>query len=710
MPRLRSPVRGRSSAPRIRCRLPNCRGLDGGPAFGRGLVGGQWRPVVVGRRPLWCCYNPAVMSAPRWKFDDFTGKVEGPNDPATSHFSASRASSLYRECLQNSLDARSDPGRPVEIAVEKVDLPVDSFAGYELAQHFEAAANCRLLDTKEYKDAFESAALNLNGPKIHALKITDSGTTGTRATGDRQWETPWLSLMGTGVSPKPDGSMGKWGIGKNAVPAATQLRTALYATYYREADGSDVRLLGGRTRLTSHEMNGKQYQAEGMLICDIERRSYRLMANGPAAFIPEPGSPFWLRDPGTAVFVPGFNFNRDHRNWLDEVRNQVIVNFFYALLNQHLSVIALGDSDEEQFTIDLETLDRLAVLAVDDNDGDSHEARTIRYISACRKPERSINIPGIGEVRLHIDVPNGPVDYDSRIALVRHPGMLITDDRKQMGIPGLQRLRGRLKTFTAVLVCIPGTDDHVIRSCENPAHNALSIDEITNSTERTKASKALRKLGEWVKENLPHYDLSDATEGLHLTDELIIERPGSTLKQLWVGEPRKSDRPSAARSYESGTRSQIQDDSDEFESYDPDNYPPISDSDSDSNPDSDSDSDSDPDADPNPDSEPKLGPLPGEKDSPIPNQGPGIDLKPIFGRIYDSHKAVDIHRVKVSFQPPPEGSSEKIELQCVSEDSRRTRIRVNAVRQSEVVEIDHEEDKIVAIDGYLILPVRLFGI
>lgn len=648
----------------------------------------------------------------RWQFDPFAWKVEGPNDPAMSHFSASRTSSLYRECLQNSIDARADDTKTVEVAIEKVNLPVDSFAGGELAHHFKAAANCRHLDTSEYKDVFEEVAHTLRQSKIVALRITDSGTTGTKATGDYQWETPWLSLMGTGVSPKSGIEIGKWGIGKYAAPAATRLRTALYATYYQDGNGKGFRLLGGRTRLTSHEIDEDQYQAEGYLTCDSESNNAMvIMENGPATFVPQQGSPFWLQDPGTAVFVPGFDFDQDGKSWRQELKSQVIVNFFYALLKDHLSVIALGDSEDEQFTIDSLEIDQLIAESMNDKDSDSSESRTVRYISACRKPELSTHISGIGEVHLHLDVPERSVDYDSRIALVRHPGMLITDDGKQMGIPGLQRLRGRFRPFTAVLVCISGKKDNVIRSCENPSHNALSTDNIRNQSERLMAVKALKKLGDWVKNNLPRYEPGEVTERLQLSDELVIMKPGQTLKRLWVGEPRKSDQAPAARRHQVGSRSELDGASDEAEPYDtssdldtePDESP---------NPDTDS-VDPDPvDSDPVSDTKPNT--LPGEKDNPNPRHGTGVDLKPIFKSVYGADGNIETHKIQVSFRPPPEDSKTEVELQCVSEDSSRFRMRVNAVhmldvRSGLIIQDRNSKERFSAVNGWLVIPTQLLG-
>ena len=46
------------------------------------------------------------------------GREDGYNDPGIAHFTGSPLSSLARETIQNSLDARRDETQPVEVVFE----------------------------------------------------------------------------------------------------------------------------------------------------------------------------------------------------------------------------------------------------------------------------------------------------------------------------------------------------------------------------------------------------------------------------------------------------------------------------------------------------------------------------------------------------------------------------------------------------------------
>ena len=77
-----------------------------------------------------------------WKFPPTNGgRVDGFNDPGIAHFSGSPLSSLARETIQNSLDARGTLGTPVHVSFELIDLPPEDLGRDELADAIDA---CKL--------------------------------------------------------------------------------------------------------------------------------------------------------------------------------------------------------------------------------------------------------------------------------------------------------------------------------------------------------------------------------------------------------------------------------------------------------------------------------------------------------------------------------------------------------------------------------------
>ena len=70
-----------------------------------------------------------------WRFPPTNGgRVDGFNDPGIAYFTGSPLSSLARETLQNSLDARGTLGLPVHASFELIDLPPEDIGRDELSE------------------------------------------------------------------------------------------------------------------------------------------------------------------------------------------------------------------------------------------------------------------------------------------------------------------------------------------------------------------------------------------------------------------------------------------------------------------------------------------------------------------------------------------------------------------------------------------------
>ena len=89
---------------------------------------------------------------PTWKFEgnDFS-VVEGPNDAGIRSFTGDRAGGLVREVLQNSIDARRNDDRPVEVSFEIVKIPVEDFDVDGLIRSIEAASESEDNDERHRK-------------------------------------------------------------------------------------------------------------------------------------------------------------------------------------------------------------------------------------------------------------------------------------------------------------------------------------------------------------------------------------------------------------------------------------------------------------------------------------------------------------------------------------------------------------------------------
>ena len=77
--------------------------------------------------------------------------VEGPNDAGIRSFTGDRAGGLVREVLQNSIDARRNDDRPVEVSFEIVKIPVEDFDVDGLIRSIEAASESEDNDERHRK-------------------------------------------------------------------------------------------------------------------------------------------------------------------------------------------------------------------------------------------------------------------------------------------------------------------------------------------------------------------------------------------------------------------------------------------------------------------------------------------------------------------------------------------------------------------------------
>lgn len=581
----------------------------------------------------------------RWVFEEDPLEIEGFNHEGITHYTDNRAGALFRECLQNSIDAAAGD-KPVEVFIEKKSIPVAAFAGPDLAAHVDATAV--FVDNPAAAESLREAAKRLRARRGDStcLLIRDRNTTGTLPNGPKS---PWVALTkGGGLSVKADDkAMGSFGIGKNAPFAYTPFRTVLYMTCWQENGNGQRQLMTGRSILTTHAINEVTYGAKGHLVRNVAGREDLDGTNIPDEFRRE------LDEPSTLVVIPGYKSDTDPDQWLQAVRTSIIENFFYAIIESKLQVIVISDRED---LIDADALRP----PLDGNFGDE----TKRYIDLCRgsiaRRIESTTIDGVGDVKLLMSVGDDEPAARS-LALVRAPGLMLTDKKSNLGPAGRRPFPRAWDKFTAVVVVAPrSADDWVVRACENPAHDSLSADQIVHkrSAEDLQTAKSrLKELGDWIHEMIGRqagsgtaYTTADSRI-LHDSGLTVIRESGSRGTQIKEGKVPRS----VVRQPKS-----------------PDNE--------------------DPDLDPNGDSEipgpvpgPGLGPTPlppAPPPSPPPIPPPPPDPRPSKRRPRHNMRTLfapsgNPNEVLVSFAcPPADEGAVRFELRSVGEDGSGERVPV----------------------------------
>ena len=429
-----------------------------------------------------------------WRFPPTNGGIgAGYNDSGIAHFSGAPLSSLARETIQNSLDARMEQDEPVHVSFEFVVLKPTDVGRDDLIRAIRA---CKQEKTNDIavSTALRAAEENICKKTIPCLRVSDRNTTGLQ--GEH-----WRALVKMqGVSYKPDvvGAGGSHGIGKYAPFSVSTLRTVFYWTCYRQ-DGKNIELFQGKSVLMSHQSEEGETQGTGFY--GIKQDCSEL--NGPK--IPEC---FRLltkeRHPvyGTSLVILSFRVARD---WRRLIAASVIENFFHAISIGGLAVmIEPDDSDDkfELFEINKDSLenwfDELGTNSHDADDaGDEdsnalEQARTFWDISRSEEPTVEKQDPDLGHCRLWVRVAEG---LPRKVAFVRRTGMLITTQQRNLvRFPGF-------RDFTAVCVFEDPDGNELLRRMENPKHDQFEPDRLPEG-ERVRGRRALKRITDWIRKEI----------------------------------------------------------------------------------------------------------------------------------------------------------------------------------------------------------------
>jgi len=410
------------------------------------------------------------------KFPQTGGGCEiGPNDAGLEIFKSSVERSLARECVQNSIDARHDKTRPVRVVFSVTHYDILSLPGMESLRDGVIPA-CRTFQAGDHKaqTCCDTAEEMLARPRIPVMRISDENTIGLSG-GDADRHGGWYALvMASGVSNKPGGSGGSFGIGKYAPLAASSLRTVFYGT---RTIGGEV-ALQGVTEWWSHENpDGKITQGRGYIglvnedCDDLGRfRAIRQEEQIPSLF---------KRDqPGTDVWVVGFN---DTYKWQDLIAYYLLENFW---LSVHEKIV---EFDVGGISITADTLDTLLREYYEKED--SFDAwYQYRAFKGGEKKQKVFH--HLGEIDLYLLVHDRE-DLPRKVSGLRKTGMLI-----EKRIEG-QRSRCK-RQYAGLLYCHNDAGNEVLRLMEPPRHDEWILDRASSDDHRND----YRDMIKWVKEEL----------------------------------------------------------------------------------------------------------------------------------------------------------------------------------------------------------------
>lgn len=413
---------------------------------------------------------------------------------------------VARECGQNSRDAAAT--LPVVVKFDLVHINHTDLPDYSKLCTTVSACLDRALerdDEKEF-DFFTRAEQVLGDSNIRVLRIQDFNTRGLR--GPSEPGTPFHSLVkSTGVSKKEsDTSGGSFGIGKNAAFSVSEMQTVYYSTLYQNEEGGTQFLAQGKSILVSHrDKEGISRRATGYWGCD----HFQPVSNPDNV-------PGWLlrEEVGTSVYAIGF---REAGNWDFRMAASLIQNFFCAI---HRGEMAF-EINEGSIIINTETLpvlfndDRMLAAAIDSNRKEDFDFSRNLYecLISTDAVEKIFEIKGLGSVSVRILVKDG---MPKRLSIVRN-GMSITDTLENFG----DKFRSfpMYSEFVAIVETQEQDGSRLIKKLENPKHDGLSAERISDETKRKNAERIMKSFARKLREVIREQTLSKPEDQVAL-DEL----------------------------------------------------------------------------------------------------------------------------------------------------------------------------------------------
>jgi len=422
---------------------------------------------------------------------------EGLSDGNIETYRGTPYASCARESGQNSADAPDESGRAVYMTFDLVEVPWRGLSGKEKLVHAigEGLEDSIEAENEDATDFFQTAKQLVDQPEVTALRIEDFNTKGL--IGPCKPGKPFHALVkARGVSDKySDEAGGSFGIGKFASFSISDLRTVFYSTLYKDDQGDLQFLAQGKTVLVTHRDED-----------NVGRRATGYW--GAEGFEPigeQNLTPSWLHrnKPGTTIHALGF---RRVENWEYRMAASLARNFFVAIHEKNVRF----SLNHETIKIDHETLpdifknEKVIRAAQESNQSDDFRYAQSLYECLTSNESKEINleeIQNLGKTRIQILVKDG---LQKRLSIIRN-GMIITDS---LGDFGDKFARFRMCREFVAIVRPDSEGSRLIRKLENPKHDGLSAERITNSEKREAAQEAMRRLAKAIRDAIKDQTMS----------------------------------------------------------------------------------------------------------------------------------------------------------------------------------------------------------
>jgi len=433
---------------------------------------------------------------------------EGMNDHSLE-FSQNRLTSVVRECIQNSIDAKdtSKPDEPVIITFEEQIVNIeDIIPDYEeWIVHAKRAIN----EANENNEGIQSIAKNAKkflknceNNKIRVLKISDSNTVGLEGVKEQKKRFDYL-LTRKGSSVNQGLRGGSFGLGKFAPFTLSPIGTVIYST--RNIAGEFG--YAAKTILQSYTLDEpkvinnslNRYTLGTWWFYDNEDS----LAINDKGFIDKQG--FLKEDVGTDIYIVGMEDESgldQEKTFIENISKEITENYFIAIKSGLLECNVI-DSNGLSLTVnenflETELKSSYELFSSLRREGDYPTSLSnIKYKGA-------IAYQAFAEDKISFKVEHaGNVD----VWLKYNPRCVITDKvlksnhivfSRKNGQTVEYRSLGRkvsIEPFVAIICITDELGNEIFKRCEPPRHDKWDSSLIQNApTMKKMADSALREI------------------------------------------------------------------------------------------------------------------------------------------------------------------------------------------------------------------------
>ncbi len=424
--------------------------------------------------------------------------LRGPNESGIETFGGNKLDSLVREQGQNSIDARSTQSAnlPVAVKYSLINFQASEVPGFQSLKGFVERSAAFWLsymeDDAKLSNLFDGARSVWAGSSVDVLLIQDWNTTGLIGSKITDKVNPWRSLVrDEGVSSKPSGKGGSYGIGKNVFWLVSKARTVYFSTL----DSQNVFAFRGKSLIPSWEEGDKTISTPGF--CGIA-------PSGATVFDKEVLHPAFVPAVvGTQIAVLAPELPQD---WEDVIKVAFLRNFLVALHEDGL-VVELPSLSLTSAALP----DIIRDLRARQEEGNETISSYWQVLTDTGAQTFSQEFRDLGAVSLTLLKHAGGT---RKVMMCRGTGMKIYE----LSVPKV------LGDFSGIFRCIDSKGNEFLRRLENPAHDRW--DEYDRHPTPFIAKRAMAELIQWIRSTVRTFMAASNDHSIHVENFAeLLSRP-----------------------------------------------------------------------------------------------------------------------------------------------------------------------------------------